>query len=377
MIKTIHEDKCTGCGICANVCPLDTIRIDPFQEEIPPCQNACPANVDMRAYIQYLKLGMQAEALRTISMDLPFPAITGRLCHHPCTSKCARKNVDETVKINDLERYLGDALLQEKNNMEQPVTHAAKVAVIGSGPMGLSAAYFIRKMGYKVEVFESETNIGGLLREEVNKSRLPGEILEKQINYMKDLGIEFRTNFTFSYDDSLTELMEQGFRAVLLSTGFRTIQELGLPKNMLLTKGGVKADPLTLETEIRGLFAGGGITLERVPIAEIVGNAKRAAVSISRYLRKEDIRKDLTSKRKLSEQIPKDGISIQKSQITSDSFNEEAFLEEAQRCMTCGAKAQISHLDDCMTCYSCELNCPYDAIYVHPFKEELPASFNY
>jgi heterodisulfide reductase subunit A-like polyferredoxin len=262
-------------------------------------------------------------------------------------------------------------------NMQQPVTHAARAAVIGSGPMGISAGYFLQRMGYRVEVFESEGDLGGMLREEVNKKRLPGEILEKQINYMKDLGIEFRTNFLFLNDYSFRELTEDGFRAVLLSTGFITREKLKLPKDMLHSKGGLKTDPLTLETKIRGLFAGGGIILGRAPIAEIIASAKKAAVSISHYLRKEDMRKDRVFEPKVSEQIPKVGIQIRKRQIDSEDFSEDAFYEEALRCMTCGGKAIISHPDDCMTCYCCELSCPSEAIYVHPFKEELTASFNY
>ena len=162
MIESISQDKCTGCGMCADVCPLDTIRIDPFQKEMAPCQVVCPAGVDMRTYIHYLKLGMQSEAQKVISMYLPFPSITGRLCHHPCINGCAREDIDEAVTINALERYLGDSLLADKISIDQPVTHAARVAVIGSGPMGLSSAYFLQRLGYRAEVFESDSHLGGM-----------------------------------------------------------------------------------------------------------------------------------------------------------------------------------------------------------------------
>ena len=115
----------------------------------------------------------------------------------------------------------------------------------------------------------------------------------------------------------------------------------------------------------------------RAPIAEIVSSAKKGATSINRFIQKEALRQDRVIQAKVTEQIPNKGIPIQKSNFDSSNVNKDAFFEESLRCMTCGGKAEISHPDDCMTCYCCELNCPTDAIYVHPIREELPASFNY
>ena len=167
MIENIDHDKCTGCGICAEVCPLDVLRVDPFREEVPPCQQSCPAGVDVRAYNNFLKNRMPWEAARVLRTYLPYPAITGRLCYHPCESNCARREVDEAVNIHGLERYVADYCLREGADCE-PMIHARKAAVIGAGPAGLAAAYFLCRMGYGVTVFESGLEIGGIIAVRVN-----------------------------------------------------------------------------------------------------------------------------------------------------------------------------------------------------------------
>ena len=192
MIEKIDNNKCTGCGICAAVCPLDTIRVDPFQKKVPPCQFSCPAMVDIRGYIHFLKNRMPWEASHILGKYLPYPAITGRLCHHPCELKCARTAVDEAVDINGLERYVGDNMLVKGPDLE-PRIHAGKVAVVGSGAAGLAAAYFLVRLGYGVTVFEGRDEIGGMLKDEVRKNRLPKDILEAQVKYMGDMGVEFKT----------------------------------------------------------------------------------------------------------------------------------------------------------------------------------------
>ena len=107
MIQNIDANKCTGCGICVEVCPLDTIRLDPFQEAYPPCRQSCPAGVDVRGFLFYFKQGMMEEASAYLENFLPFPAITGLLCDHPCEKACARKGVDQAINIHGLEYYAG------------------------------------------------------------------------------------------------------------------------------------------------------------------------------------------------------------------------------------------------------------------------------
>jgi NAD-dependent dihydropyrimidine dehydrogenase PreA subunit len=117
--------------------------------------------------------------------------------------------------------------------------------------------------------------------------------------------------------------------------------------------------------------------MERAPIAKIISSAKKAAISISHYLQDNDMKQDLVMEATATKQIPNSGIPIQRSRIDAKNVNEESFFEESLRCMTCGGKAQISHPDDCMTCFCCELSCPSEAIYVNPIREELPTSFNF
>ena len=149
-IELVDQELCNGCGVCVVTCPLDVIRLDTMvvdREEYPSCRRACPAGVDMRSYLYLLKNGQVEEALEVLRESLPLPAVTGRVCPHPCESECARGEVDEAVNINALERFVADYWLKEQAEPALKI-YAAKVAVVGSGPAGLACAYFLSRIGY-------------------------------------------------------------------------------------------------------------------------------------------------------------------------------------------------------------------------------------
>ena len=135
MIHSIDPAACTGCGTCTKTCPLDVFRLEPAQEALSPCMAACPAGVDIRGNHYLIQQGHLGEAARRYRIVQPFPAITGRVCFHPCEEKCARNHVDEAVNINAVEQIMGDWDL--KAPLERPARrHITKIAVIGSGPAG-------------------------------------------------------------------------------------------------------------------------------------------------------------------------------------------------------------------------------------------------
>jgi NADPH-dependent glutamate synthase beta subunit-like oxidoreductase len=219
-IEKIDTALCNGCKICVDSCPMDVIRMDTLVEskvEFPACRIACPANVDIRSYAYMVREDMLEEAIGVLRESLPFPAVTGRVCPHPCESECARKEVDEATNINSMERFVGDYWLKEQ---AQPVRqiYAAKTAIIGSGPAGLACAYFLIKMGYPVTVFESMPVLGGMLRLGIPEFRLPKAVLEAQINFIKDMGVEFKTGITVGKDITLDEIKKQ-YSAVFLAIG--------------------------------------------------------------------------------------------------------------------------------------------------------------
>ena len=220
-IKQIDDAKCVGCGVCVNSCSMDVLRLNQLhieKEEITPCRSACPAGVNMRGYIYLLTEGKLEEAMNLIREALPLPAITGHVCFHPCEKECARKEVDEAVNINALERYVADYWLQEKAKPALRI-YVKKVAVVGSGPAGLAAAYDLVKMGYPVTVFEAQPLLGGMLRVGIPEYRLPGNILDAQINYIEGMGVDFKTNACFGKDLTLGGLKKKEYQAVLFAIG--------------------------------------------------------------------------------------------------------------------------------------------------------------
>ena len=163
MISSIDPEKCTGCGTCFKSCPLDVFRLDTEQREISPCTHACPAATDIPAWHYLLQQGRSEDALDVLKRTMPLPAVTGRFCFHPCESACTRKDVDEALNINALEQFLGDYDLHDAPR-QPSVRHLARIAVAGSGPAGLSCAWFLASAGYPVTVFEALPEPGGMLR---------------------------------------------------------------------------------------------------------------------------------------------------------------------------------------------------------------------
>lgn len=358
MIETIDAEKCTGCGICVDVCPLDTLRLNPFTAESPPCRQACPAGVDVRGIVYHLKQDMIEEAVGLLHQELPYPSITGRLCSYPCENACARKKVDEPVNIHTLERFAGDFILAHEQG-HLPVLHASKIAIIGSGPTGMAAAFYLRRMGYRATIFEKEDLFGGSFLREVSDNRLEGEILDAEIDRLRRFGIAFQNKTCLSRDLGFKELRDMGYRAILLATGVASdassVGGSGLP-----------------EEEAEGVFADTALITKEMPMIKAVALAKGTASRIGRYLQNPLPGADQRTKAKNARNIPRKGITSKPRHEAINGFDEHTARQESFRCMSCGSLALIAYPEDCMTCFECEVECPVDAIKVHPFKEILP-----
>ncbi len=192
----------------------------PMYKNIPsPCRGACPVGGRIAEWIREIELGNNKEAWTILADNNPFPAIAGRICHHPCETDCNRNELDETVGICSLERYVGDLALKEGWAYPEPtVNREASIAVVGAGPAGLSAAYQLRRLGFKVSLYESQEQLGGLLRYGIPAYRLEKKILDGEIQRIIDMGIDVHVNAEVGSADALAELREK-HDAVYLATG--------------------------------------------------------------------------------------------------------------------------------------------------------------
>lgn len=248
----IDPDKCTGCGECASVCPVsvpnefDEGLVDrkaisrPYPQAVPnvftidkigkaPCRDACPAGINVQGYVALLSQGKYKEALALIMENLPLPGIIGRICPHPCESVCKRGKLDEPVSICALKRFLVDQVGDEINPPAVSEKRDEKVAIIGSGPSGLTCAYFLALKGYGVTIFEALPEPGGMLKVGIPDYRLPPEVLDKEINRIKALGVEIKTNSPIGKDRSFDDLFKEGFKAVFIGAGCHNNMTLGIP----------------------------------------------------------------------------------------------------------------------------------------------------
>ena len=532
MIRTVDESKCIGCGTCQRVCPLDVFRLDVKQPVASPCRVACPVQNNIREMHYLLEMGSVDEAARMMLENNPLASVTGRVCPRFCETECTRNQVDVAVNISAIEQYLGDYML-EKEAEAVPRRHVVPVAVVGSGPAGLSCAYFLAADGFRVTMFEARAEPGGMLRYVIPEYRLPGSVVTSITERLQRMGVAIRCNQPLSATFTLDELRRQGFRAVFLGPGAgrakkidvegidadgiyfgveflegartgristiaprvvvvgggdvamdaaQTARRLGaqsvtivaledeaslpafrnnvetaraeginficsygiekvvrdagklravdlvkclcvfdeagnfapkydagdcstvvadtvifavgqetalsaLPAELVGPKGLINATTHACQTAIQNIFAAGDAVTGPASIARAVGEGKRAAQAIMLYVRGIEL-EQLSSKlvavfgglpenARLERSMRHEKARVARADTTN--FNElyrgfdlvEA-LAEADRCLACGAKSIAAHLDDCMTCFGCEIGCPSEAIFVHPFKEVLP-----
>ncbi len=546
--RYILEDKCSGCGDCVSVCPIEVPNefdqnigfrkaiYAPFPQATPnvytidkrdhaACTVNCPAGVNAQAFIAMTMHERYDEAIEIVRRAIPFPGVLGRVCVSFCETGCARGEYDESLSIRNLHRFLAD---HERENGTTPevtpnITHGEKVAVVGSGPAGIGCAYHLAKMGYPVTVYEKRKELGGLLRYAIPEYRLPREILDEEIDFVRKMGVEFKPHtIVFSSD----YLLKEGYKAVFLATGAsksnqlkikgedakgvfhaidfldktasgetvsvgehvavigggdaaidsaRVAMRLGakevtlvyrrsqvelpaIPSEVedarqegvrmmmltqptqILTKGGavsglkcirmklgeedrsgrrrpvpvpdselslsvdsiiiaigqsvdpaeihkgldidewgtIVADPVSLETSKKGVFAGGDVVLGPATAVKAVGMGKEAAISIDRYLKGEDLKKgregihykiaeprvdEANFERAPRAEMPKQTISKRRENFSEveTGFDADTAIEESGRCLGCSV---------CCECLQCVEKCERDAI-DHSMQEEI------
>ncbi len=245
--------KCTSCGECEKVCPIPLPNeydeglserraiYKLYPQAIPgafgitkrgtaPCKATCPAHVSIQGYIALINEGKYREALELFKEDHPFPGICGRVCHHPCEEICTRSDVDQPLAIRELHRFLADwELAQDESYV--PATaepRKEKVAIVGSGPAGLAAAYFLARDGYPVTIFEKLPVAGGMMRVGIPEYRLPRNILEDEIKVIEQMGVTIKTGVTFGKDITLDSLKADGFSALFMAIGLHGGRRLGV-----------------------------------------------------------------------------------------------------------------------------------------------------
>lgn len=207
---------------------LELLVSNHFADCRGPCFERCPANVNVQGYLALANAGKDKEALELIRETNPLPLVCGRVCVRYCEAACRRKEVDSPVAINFIKRYVADL---ESDNLDKPVvtpSNGRKVAIVGGGPGGLTCAYFLAKRGYKVKIFEAHPKLGGMLRYGIPDYRLPQNILDKEIQYILDHGIEVQTNSRLGKDITLDELKAQGFDAIFVALGAQKAKKMGI-----------------------------------------------------------------------------------------------------------------------------------------------------
>ncbi len=250
--RYIDPDKCTGCGDCAQACPV--MLPDEFNQGLgtrtatyltypqsvprvyaidkkdrPPCNAACPAHINVQGYVAMIKAGKYKEAIEIIMKDMPLPGILGRVCVRFCEEECRRREVDEALSIKELKRFAADQVDILSLPLPEITPREDKVAIIGSGPSGLAAAYFLALDGYKPTIFEALPVAGGWLAVGIPEFRLPRNILNTEIENIKRFGVEIKTGTPIGKDRSIDDLFSEGFKAVYVAAGAHNGMKLNIP----------------------------------------------------------------------------------------------------------------------------------------------------
>lgn len=313
-----------------------------------PCQLACPAHMDIPKMNRLIAAGKLDEALDVVKNDIALPAVLGRICPAPCEGACHRKTVDEPVSICLLKRIAGDEGIPADSNPPQPTRE--KVAVIGAGPAGLAAAFYIQLKGIQVTLFDKNEMAGGLLRTAINDDILPKEVLDREIATILQTGVVFEGGKEISA--SVFDQLKTDFDAVIIATG--ALSENAEVFGLKASAKGIEADRNTYQTSVEKVFAIGNVLRSSRLAVRSVGQGKEVAYSVMQFLSRkpvkgeqrlfnsrfgrlvadeyaEYLKESLDSKRIL----PKSGIPA--------GFTKAEAIAEAKRCLHCDCRA----IDDC------------------------------
>ncbi len=261
-IARVDKDKCVACGQCVENCQTNAVRLgqkhcltdshisDAYasDKEIPwdkksynidyrttrtdtmpsgtaPCKAECPAHVPVQGYIKLAAQGRYTEALELIKKENPFPAVCGRICNKACEDACTRGSVDAPIAIDDIKKFIAGKDLEAEHRFVPKMVNQTgkpyeeKIAVIGSGPAGLTCAYYLALKGYPVTVFEKEKELGGMLTLGISSFRLEKDVIRAEIDILRDLGVQFKTGVAVGTDITLDALRAEGFKAFYLAVG--------------------------------------------------------------------------------------------------------------------------------------------------------------
>jgi heterodisulfide reductase subunit A-like polyferredoxin len=392
--RFVDVTKCTGCGDCAAQCPVTlpnefdlglgkrkAIYVS-FPQAVPlkytmdrrgtsPCTATCPLHCNAQGYVALVSQGKFKEAFQLVREKLPFPGILAYACSHPCEKECKRIETDRPVPICRLKRFLVDHVEEPEFEFTPPEEKGKKIAIVGGGPSGLTAAYDLRKMGYRITLFESKNELGGLLTHGFPSYRLPGEVVEKDLAVIDKMGIEAKCNTRVGKDVS-PETLTQSYDAIFIAGGITGAESIlrafkGLKRTR---RGTIQVNPISLETGVKGVFAGGDMVTGPGTIIESMAHGRKAALSIDRYLRGEDLLQGresegtqispLRSLLPYSKRMEREVLPDMVKPLAAGPTAEEA-MEEAKRCLNCAG---------CSDCGECAKACQPKAIH-YGMKEEI------
>jgi len=332
---------------------LELLLSDHVGDCLGPCQVTCPAGMNIGLMIRQIASGLLRDAIETIKKDIALPAVLGRICPAPCEKSCRRRAYDEAVAICLLKRYAADADLAcvEPYLPDCGPSSDKRVAIIGAGPAGLSAAYYLLQKGHACTVFDDHEKPGGMLRYAVSNEKLPTEVLDKEIALILKLGAKFQGSTRIGTDVPVEDL-RRDFDVIFVATGqIRSDDQAWY----CLEKGekGIAVKRDTYETNLRGVFAGGGAVGSRKLAVRAVAHGKEAAVSIDQYLLGEAVTgpaKVFNSRiGKLKDgEIDSFMVGVSESPRVavlqeSEGLTDEQARAEAKRCLHCDCRKP----DDC------------------------------
>lgn len=266
-ISEVNTENCVACGQCVENCPTNALKLGQklcsakpltvkpsltaheqalrkkdwnvdYRENrenvteggTAPCKTACPAHIAVQGYIQLAAQGRYLEALQLIKKENPFPAVCGRICPHACESECTRGMLDAPIAIDEIKKFIADRELEAESRFipEKRYDYGKKMAVVGAGPAGLSCAYFLALDGYKVTIFEKQEKLGGMLTLGIPSFRLEKDVVNAEIEILREMGVTFKTGIEVGKDLSLNDLRNEGYKAIYLAIGAQAGRNLGI-----------------------------------------------------------------------------------------------------------------------------------------------------